>query len=107
MGNSLAKGQPCSTFATIHVPNLPARYPPDQLSEVEDSALNAGLGMGVVILDAVQQLAQAPIAVGLHRQQLRGGGRRGGRWDNWEGEPGGQADTPSAGETSTSRRHST
>ncbi len=46
--------------------------------QAEDSALDTGLGMGVVILDAVQQLAQAPIAVGLHRQQLRGseGGRK-------------------------------
>ena len=39
---------------------------PDKLLEVKDGALDAGLRIGVVVLDAVQQLAQAPVAVRLH-----------------------------------------
>ena len=47
--------------------------PPDQLLQPEDGALDAGLRMRVVVLDAVQQLAQAPVRVRLrtdhHLQQ--------------------------------------
>ena len=39
--------------------------PPDQLLQPKDSALDAWLRMCVVVLDAVQQLAQAPVGVRL------------------------------------------
>lgn len=41
---------------------------------MEHGALDTRLGVGVMILDAVQQLAQAPVAVSLHGQELVGRG---------------------------------
>lgn len=41
------------------------RCSPDKLLQPEDGALDAGLRMSVVVLDAVQQLAEAPVGVGL------------------------------------------
>jgi len=38
---------------------------------VEDGALDAGLRVRVVVLDAVQQLAQAPVRVRLHLAMAR------------------------------------
>ena len=40
--------------------------PPDQLFQLEDRALDAGLCIGVVILYAIQQLAQHPVGICLH-----------------------------------------
>lgn len=39
---------------------------PDKLSDREHHALNARLGMSVVVLYALQQTTEAPIAVGLY-----------------------------------------
>jgi hypothetical protein len=39
---------------------------PDELLDPEHCALYARLRVGVVVLDALQQLAQAPVAVSLH-----------------------------------------
>jgi hypothetical protein len=39
---------------------------PDELLDPEHGALYAWLRVGVVVLDALQQLAQAPVAVSLH-----------------------------------------
>ena len=39
---------------------------PDELFQVEHGALDAGLCVRVVVLDAVQQLAQAPVRIRLH-----------------------------------------
>ena len=44
---------------------------PDELLQAEDGALDAGLRVRVVVLDAVQQLAQAPVRVRLHLATAR------------------------------------
>ena len=41
-------------------------YPPHDLLEFEQEALDPGLCKGVVVLDPVQQLGEAPEAVRLH-----------------------------------------
>ena len=45
-------------------------HAPDKLFHAEDCALNAWLGIGVVVLDAIEQLAQAEVGVCLHTQHV-------------------------------------
>ncbi len=52
-------------------PKIEQRRAPDELLQVEHGALDAGLRVRVVVLDAVQQLAQAPVRVRLHLAPAR------------------------------------
>ena len=58
---------PCAReCCSPHMPDKAARgSAPDQLLEAEHGALDARLRVRVVVLDAVQQLAEAPVRVRL------------------------------------------
>ena len=50
----------CRVAVSSRPPTHQASHPPDQLLRVEHCALDAWLGVSVMVLDAIQQLAQAP-----------------------------------------------